>query len=121
MWPGLLHLSRRGADAHMFISARSLLPGWLEGDLTMPADWAVAGLDVGGTTINATVLDADARFLATDTAETPSGSRGRTGHSRPGHSRQRLDPGCRPVPSVGILELRSATAVAMSSRRLRRR
>jgi len=40
--------------------------------LTTSADWAVAGLDVGGTTINATVLDSGGRFLVTDMAETQS-------------------------------------------------
>jgi glucokinase len=35
-------------------------------------EWVVAGLDVGGTTINATVLDAGGRFLVEEMAETPS-------------------------------------------------
>jgi glucokinase len=34
--------------------------------------WAVAGLDIGGTTINATVLDAGGRFLVEEMAESPS-------------------------------------------------
>jgi glucokinase len=34
--------------------------------------WAVAGLDIGGTTINATVLDSDGRFLVEEMAESPS-------------------------------------------------
>jgi glucokinase len=34
--------------------------------------WVVAGLDVGGTTINATLLDAGGRFLVTEMAECPS-------------------------------------------------
>ena len=34
--------------------------------------WVVAGLDVGGTTINATLLDAAGRFLVTEMAECPS-------------------------------------------------
>jgi predicted NBD/HSP70 family sugar kinase len=38
----------------------------------MAADWVVAGLDMGGTTINATVLDGDGRFLVEEMAETPS-------------------------------------------------
>jgi len=37
-----------------------------------PADWVVAGLDTGGTTINATVLDAAGRFLVAEMTETPS-------------------------------------------------
>jgi len=35
-------------------------------------DWVVAGLDMGGTTINATVLDGGGRFLVEEMAETPS-------------------------------------------------
>ncbi len=34
--------------------------------------WAVAGLDIGGTTINATVLDSAGRFLVEEMAESPS-------------------------------------------------
>jgi glucokinase len=34
--------------------------------------WVVAGLDSGGTTINATVLDATGRFLVDEMAESPS-------------------------------------------------
>ena len=34
--------------------------------------WVVAGLDSGGTTINATVLDAAGRFLVSEMAESPS-------------------------------------------------
>jgi glucokinase len=34
--------------------------------------WVVAGLDAGGTTINATVLDAAGRFLVEEMAESPS-------------------------------------------------
>ncbi|MGI8695105.1 MAG: ROK family protein [Mycobacteriales bacterium] len=34
--------------------------------------WAVVGLDTGGTAINATVLDADGRFLVDGLVETPS-------------------------------------------------
>jgi glucokinase len=34
--------------------------------------WVVAGLDSGGTTINATVLDSGGRFLVADMAESPS-------------------------------------------------
>jgi len=34
--------------------------------------WAVAGLDSGGTTINATVLDSSGRFLVAEMAESPS-------------------------------------------------
>src|SRR5215469_8002930 len=34
--------------------------------------WVVAGLDVGGTTINATVLDATGRFLVGEMVESPS-------------------------------------------------
>jgi glucokinase len=34
--------------------------------------WLVAGLDAGGTTINATVLDAGGRFLVEEMAESPS-------------------------------------------------
>jgi glucokinase len=34
--------------------------------------WVVAGLDSGGTTINATVLDATGRFLVEEMAESPS-------------------------------------------------
>jgi glucokinase len=34
--------------------------------------WVVAGLDVGGTTINATLLDATGRFLVAEMAESPS-------------------------------------------------
>jgi glucokinase len=40
--------------------------------MTAPAEWVVAGLDTGGTTINATVLDAAGRFLVEEMAETPS-------------------------------------------------
>ena len=35
-------------------------------------EWAVAGLDAGGTTINATLLDAAGRFLVEEMAESPS-------------------------------------------------
>lgn len=38
----------------------------------MTGNWVVAGLDTGGTTINATVLDAGGRFLVGEMAETPS-------------------------------------------------
>jgi glucokinase len=34
--------------------------------------WVVAGLDVGGTTINATLLDSDGQFLVGEMAESPS-------------------------------------------------
>jgi glucokinase len=34
--------------------------------------WVVVGLDTGGTTINATVLDSAGRFLVSDMAESPS-------------------------------------------------
>ncbi len=34
--------------------------------------WAVAGLDIGGTTINATVLDSVGQFLVEEMAESPS-------------------------------------------------
>jgi glucokinase len=34
--------------------------------------WVVAGLDVGGTTINATLLDSSGRFLVGEMAESPS-------------------------------------------------
>ncbi len=34
--------------------------------------WLVAGLDAGGTTINATLLDAEGRFLVEEMAESPS-------------------------------------------------
>jgi glucokinase len=34
--------------------------------------WVVAGLDVGGTTINATLLDSTGRFLVAEMAESPS-------------------------------------------------
>ena len=34
--------------------------------------WVVAGLDVGGTTINATVLDSAGRFLVEEMVESPS-------------------------------------------------
>ena len=34
--------------------------------------WVVAGLDSGGTTINATVLDSARRFLVDEMAESPS-------------------------------------------------
>lgn len=37
-----------------------------------PGEWVVAGLDVGGTTINATVQDSSGRFLVQEMAETPS-------------------------------------------------
>lgn len=37
-----------------------------------PDRWVVAGLDSGGTTINATVLDCDGRFLVEEMAESPS-------------------------------------------------
>jgi predicted NBD/HSP70 family sugar kinase len=40
-----------------------------------PQDWVVAGLDTGGTTINATLLDSDGRFLVGEMAESPSGVR----------------------------------------------
>jgi predicted NBD/HSP70 family sugar kinase len=40
-----------------------------------PQDWVVAGLDTGGTTINATVLDSAGRFLVGEMAETPSSVR----------------------------------------------
>ena len=35
-------------------------------------DWVAAGLDTGGTTINATVLDSGGRFLVDEMVETPS-------------------------------------------------
>jgi glucokinase len=38
-------------------------------------DWVVAGLDVGGTTINSTVLTSDGRFLVEEMAETASSVR----------------------------------------------
>lgn len=37
-----------------------------------PGTWVVAGLDVGGTTINATVQDSSGAFLVGEMAETPS-------------------------------------------------
>jgi glucokinase len=37
-----------------------------------PDWWVVAGLDSGGTTINATVLDAEGRFLVEEMVESPS-------------------------------------------------
>ena len=37
-----------------------------------PDRWVVAGLDSGGTTINATVLDSAGRFLVEEMAESPS-------------------------------------------------
>jgi glucokinase len=37
-----------------------------------PDDWVVVGIDNGGTANNATVLDADGRFLVDGLAETPS-------------------------------------------------
>ena len=40
--------------------------------LSYSDQWVVAGLDVGGTTINATLLDATGRFLVEDMAESPS-------------------------------------------------
>jgi glucokinase len=45
----------------------------VEGGRMLDSDqWVVAGLDVGGTTINATLLDAAGRFLVTEMAECPS-------------------------------------------------
>ena len=41
----------------------------------MPVDWVVVGLDNGGTTNNATVLDSDGRFLLDQMAEVPSNVR----------------------------------------------
>jgi glucokinase len=42
----------------------------VEGGRMLDSDpWVVAGLDVGGTTINATLLDAAGRFLVTEMAE----------------------------------------------------
>jgi glucokinase len=40
--------------------------------MTEAEDWVVVGLDTGGTTINATVLDAAGRFLVSEMAESPS-------------------------------------------------
>ena len=40
--------------------------------MTGAEDWVVVGLDTGGTTINATVLDAKGRFLVSEMAESPS-------------------------------------------------
>jgi glucokinase len=40
--------------------------------MTVSADWVVAGLDLGGTTVNATVLDSGGGFLVAEMAETPS-------------------------------------------------
>jgi glucokinase len=40
-----------------------------------PQDWVVAGLDTGGTMINATLLDSDGRFLDGELAESPSAVR----------------------------------------------
>jgi glucokinase len=37
-----------------------------------PGDWVVVGLDNGGTTVNATVLDAEGRFLVDRLVESPS-------------------------------------------------
>jgi glucokinase len=37
-----------------------------------PASWVVVGLDNGGTSNNATVLDASGRFLVDRLVETPS-------------------------------------------------
>jgi glucokinase len=37
-----------------------------------PGQWVVAGLDSGGTTINATLLDGEGRFLVGEMAESPS-------------------------------------------------
>ena len=82
------------------------------------AAWVVVGLDNGGTTNNATVLDAAGQFLVDRLVETPSrvlegpavavealadgvrrrpradrhaaraGARGRAGHARPGQRRR---------------------------------
>ncbi|HXW43474.1 MAG TPA: ROK family protein [Streptosporangiaceae bacterium] len=43
--------------------------------MTEAEDWVVVGLDTGGTTINATVLDAAGRFLVSEMAESPSSVR----------------------------------------------
>jgi len=40
--------------------------------MTELQDWVVVGLDAGGTTINATVLDGAGRFLISEMAESPS-------------------------------------------------
>ena len=40
-----------------------------------PAPWVVVGLDNGGTTNNATVLDSTGRFLVESLVETPSSVR----------------------------------------------
>ena len=40
-----------------------------------PAPWVVVGLDNGGTTNNATVLDSTGRFLVDTLVETPSAVR----------------------------------------------
>jgi glucokinase len=88
--------------------------------------WVVAGLDVGGTTINATVLDWTGRFLVEEMAESPSFVREgpdkaidalaralddvleRTGLTRSQVRAIGLDtPG--PVTSAGVLSSRGAT------------
>src|SRR5215467_7446319 len=43
-----------------------------EGMMAYSGRWVVVGLDVGGTTINATVLDPAGRFLVEEMAESPS-------------------------------------------------
>jgi glucokinase len=43
--------------------------------MTEIEDWVVVGLDTGGTTINATVLDGAGRFLVSEMAESPSSVR----------------------------------------------
>src|ERR1700729_2634087 len=40
--------------------------------MTDPGGWVVVGLDNGGTTVNATVLDSDGRFLVDRLVESPS-------------------------------------------------
>ena len=88
--------------------------------------WVVVGLDVGGTTINATVLDPAGRFLVEEMAESPSFVREgpekaidalagalddileRTGFGRSQVRAIGLDtPG--PVTSAGVLSSRGAT------------
>jgi glucokinase len=94
-----------------------------------PDQWVVAGLDTGGTMINATVLDAGGRFLVGEMAETPSHVREgpdkavealagslravleRTGVPRSAVAAVGLDtPG--PVTAEGVISSRGATNFA---------
>jgi glucokinase len=59
-------------DAPAF-PAIPMMRGTTEGDaVRTPSSWVVVGLDVGGTAINATVLDATGQFLVDRLVETPS-------------------------------------------------